>query len=260
MSFRYVAMLAGGMVTLGGCQAQEESPPSGGSAYEAVEERFVEHDCAAERCAEVAVSALRFPDSPALTEQLRRRLLVMGMGITDGENDRPADSWEGYAQAFLAQAEADRHLVPLHSASQARLEANVYARHDDLLIIELDSYVYHAGQAHGMPLTGFMVIDERLGRVVGFDDMLVDGQEEAFREALARAHRRWLQQTNADDDFAATWPLSESRNVAPLETAWVVRYNVYEIAPYAAGQPELHIPNDDLAGIVEPRYLVPQRE
>lgn len=53
-----------------------------------------------------------------------------------------------------------------------------------------------------------------------------------------------------------TGSLSENRNVAPLETAWAVRFNVYEIAPYAVGQPEIHIPNEELKGIAKARYLV----
>ncbi|WP_244613400.1 RsiV family protein [Modicisalibacter radicis] len=244
-----------GWVALGGCQAPGASYDGVGIAYEPVEASFTESGCPPSRCATVTVSALRFPDFPALSERLRGELLAMGMGIGTGEQ-APAESWEGYARDFMAQAQASRRLVPaLNAASQARLEASVYARHDDLLIVELDGYVYHTGQAHGLPLTSFMVIDERLGRVVDVDDMLIDGREGAFQEALTRAHRRWLKRIDADAAFIENWPLSGTRNVAPLETGWVVRYNVYEIAPYAAGQPELRIPNDELAGIVEPRYL-----
>lgn len=100
-----------------------------------------------------------------------------------------------------------------------------------------------------------MVIDERLGTVVTLDDMLLEGRESAFYEALVRVHERWLLELGQDDAFAANWPLSENRNVAPLEAAWAVRYNVYDIAPYAVGQPEFHIPLDELEGIAKPRYL-----
>ncbi|MDW5377170.1 RsiV family protein [Halomonas sp. HP20-15] len=254
-SLRHAVLLGVGLA-LYGCQAPGTAGNGDrGIAYEPVEASFTESDCLPARCATVTISALRFPASPALSDRLRRHLLTMALGIDNGEQ-RPAESWEGFAQAFMAQAEASRRLVPeLNAASQARLEASVYARHDDLLIVELDSYVYQTGQAHGLPLTSFMVIDERLGRVVNAEDMLMDGREAAFREALSRAHRRWLQQTGADESFADDWPLSDTLNVAPLEEAWVIHYNVYEIAPYAAGQPELRIPADELTGIVEARYL-----
>ncbi|MCE8022781.1 DUF3298 domain-containing protein [Halomonas sp. MCCC 1A11058] len=255
MSYRTILVMAAGLSLLAGCQAQQEPDDRAGMTQEPVEAHFVESDCPAEQCAEVEVRALHFPDSPELSETLRARLLAMGQGITDGETEWPRDSWEAYAEAFFALAREDRRYAPPHAASQASLEAKVLARHHDLLVIELGSYVYHAGQAHGMPLTEFMVIDERLGHEVTLDDMLLDGQAPAFQEALARAHERWLRDQELDEAFAASWPFHPSQNVAPLETAWVVRYNVYEITPYALGQPELSIPLAELEGIAKPRYL-----
>lgn len=254
MSCRNIAVLAAGLVVLAGCQAEEMPLQASEIAYEPFEASFVETDCPEERCATVEVSALHFPDSPELSDHVRTRLLLMGQGITDGETEWPTDSWEAFAEAFFKEAKETRQYAT-HSSSRVGLEAKALARHDELLIIELDGYVYHAGQAHGMPLTEFMVIDERLGQVVTLEDMLLQGKQAAFYEALARAHERWLQELGQDDTFAANWPLSENRNVAPLESAWAVRYNVYEIAPYAVGQPELHIPLAELEGIAKPRYL-----
>lgn len=255
MSCRKVFVVASGLAVLAGCQAQQDPADMVGMGHEPVEAHFVEPDCPGEQCAEVEVRALHFPGLPELSEELRRRLLVMGQGVTDGETEWPSDSWDAYAEAFFALAREHRRYAPPHASSQASLEAKVLSRHHDLLVVELDSYVYHAGQAHGMPLTEFMVIDERLGQVVTLDDMLLDGQVPAFQEALARAHERWLRDQELDEEFAASWPFHPSQNVAPLESAWVVRYNVYEITPYALGQPELHIPLDELEGIAKPRYL-----
>ncbi|MHB0775981.1 DUF3298 and DUF4163 domain-containing protein [Halomonas sp. WWR20] len=252
MSFRYL-LASAGLAALAGCQSQITEPEPEGIAYRPLEAHHVEHDCPQASCAEVRVNALRFPDSPGLSERLRTELLSMASGITDGERPYPSDTWEHYAQAFFAQAKSTREAISELPAYQANLDAKVYAQHDDLLVIELNSYVYTGG-AHGMPLTEFMVIDERLGRVVGLEDMLIAGREAAFRQALVRAHERWLQETGADAEFAENWPLSETRNVAPLKQAWVVKYNVYDIAPYAAGQPQLVIPNRELAGIAKPRY------
>jgi hypothetical protein len=72
---------------------------------------------------------------------------------------------------------------------------------------------------------------------------------------LTEAHRRWITEAGFDEQFAVDWPLSPSRNIAPLEDRWEVTYNVYEIAPYAVGQPTLTLPLDALAGIAKPRYL-----
>ncbi len=210
--------------------------------------------CQGEQCSTVTISALAFPQAPALSEALQTRLLTLGMAISD-ETAAPAESWDAYAERFLSLAEEDNQAAPGDMTSEALLEATVYARHHDLLVIELNSYVYHAGQAHGLPLTEYMVIDERERRIVEPEDMLVDGQEAAFDALLAGAHQRWITEMGLDAQFATQWPLSKSRNIAPLEDRWEVTYNVYDIAPYAAGQPTLTLPLEALKGVAKPRYL-----
>ena len=243
-------------IVLAGCQAEEQALAASELDVAPVEHHFVEADCPAERCAEVTVEALHFPDAPALSDDLRHRLLTLGQGFSEEPVQAQASgSWETYAEAFFQQARAEREFAPVHGANQAVLQASVVERHDDLLIIELNSYVYHAGQAHGLPMTAYMVIDERLGQVVTLEEMLLEGQEAAFQAALFRAHEQWLLEQEADSYFVGFWPPVESRNVAPLAAAWAVTYNVYEIAPYAFGQPTLHIPLSELEGIARPRYL-----
>ena len=255
MKSRKIIMLGLG-VLLAGCQAEERPQAASELGVAPVEHHFVETNCPAERCAEVKVEALHFPNAPAFSDALRSRLLSLGQGLTEEPRQAPAsDTWEAYAEAFFQQAKAERALGPMHGASQAVLQASVVERHDALLIIELNSYVYHAGQAHGLPMTAYMVIDEHLGQVVALDDMLLDDQEPAFQAALFRAHEQWLQEQEADSYFIGFWPPVENRNVAPLASAWAVTYNVYEIAPYAFGQPTLHIPLSELEGIAKPRYL-----
>ncbi|MBZ5487305.1 DUF3298 domain-containing protein [Halomonas aquamarina] len=242
-------------LVLSGCQSPEAervTPPS--LAYQPLEKHYVEPGCQRENCSEVKVSSLGFPDAPALSDELQRRLLALAMDMTDTAAVPPQE-WDDYAEAFFARADEDSDMLPQFMASEAQMETSVYAQHDGLLVLELTSYVYHAGQAHGLPSTAFMVIDERQSRAVSLDDMLLDGQESAFQQALLQAHRRWMAEMGYDDQYVINWPLSESRNVAPLEDSWVVKFNVYEIAPYAVGQPELFIPLEELEGVAKPRYL-----
>lgn len=246
-----------GSVWLSGCHTsspshEQEEPLA--LATLAVEQQFVAPGCEGERCSTVRISALEFPQDEALTQQLQERLLTLGMGITE-EQAEPAASWEAYAQHFFELAEEGNRLTPPEMTSEAMLEATVHAHHDDLLVLELNSYVYHAGQAHGLPMTAFMVIDERRRAVVEAEDMLLDGQEAAFDRLLAEAHQRWASEMGQDEQFLANWPLSPSRNIAPLEEAWEVKYNVYDIAPYAVGQPTLTIPVEALDGVAKPRFI-----
>ncbi|MCK0713646.1 RsiV family protein [Chromohalobacter sarecensis] len=245
-------VMVGALAVLGGCQTGSPAPE--GLNTERMEKSFVERDCPAGRCATVEVESLRFPGASGLSEQLRDELLSMGSGITNGESDVVASSWKEYAQTFFDEAKAARERVPELPGYQAVFKAEIYDRHAALTTVKLDSYVFTGG-AHGMPLTEFMVIDERERRVVTLDDMLREGQTPAYREALSRAHLRWLEKQQADADFAESWPLSMNRNVAPFADEWRVRYNAYDIAPYSYGQPELRIPAEALEGIAKPRYL-----
>ncbi len=229
-----VGLSLAGALLLGGCLAADTSPSEPFAlASLAVEKQYV---------------------APGCQGALQTRLLTLGMAISD-ETAAPAESWDAYAERFLSLAEEDNQAAPGDMTSEALLEATVYARHHDLLVIELNSYVYHAGQAHGLPLTEYMVIDERERRIVEPEDMLVDGQEAAFDALLAGAHQRWITEMGLDAQFATQWPLSKSRNIAPLEDRWEVTYNVYDIAPYAAGQPTLTLPLEALKGVAKPRYL-----
>ncbi|MCI0509279.1 MULTISPECIES: RsiV family protein [Chromohalobacter] len=245
-------IMLGALAVLGGCQTWATAPAD--VDIEHVEKRFVERGCPPGRCATVEVDSLRFPGAPGLTERLQDELLGMGTGITDGESAVTAASWKAFAQTFFSEAKVARERAPELPGYQAVFKAEVYDRHADLTTVKLDSYLFTGG-AHGMPLTQFMVIDERARRVVTLDDMLREGQTTAYRKALSRAHLRWLDTQRAEIDFTDSWPLSMNRNVAPLADEWRVGYNAYDIAPYSYGQPVLRIPAKALEGIVKPRYL-----
>ena len=148
-----VGLSLAGALLLGGCLAADTSPSEPFAlASLAVEKQYVAPGCQGEQCSTVTISALAFPQAPALSEALQTRLLTLGMAISD-ETAAPAESWDAYAERFLSLAEEDNQAAPGDMTSEALLEATVYARHHDLLVIELNSYVYHAGQAHGLPLT-----------------------------------------------------------------------------------------------------------
>ncbi|WNL41526.1 RsiV family protein [Halomonas sp. PAMB 3264] len=252
-----VGALAAATLLLSGCQSYQSQPVEPYAIVTlAQEKQFVAPDCALDQCPHLRVSALEFPKSETLSRELRRRLIALAP--LESESARAPSvqtTWAGYANAFFDQVERQGASVAESGASEALLEADEYGHHNDLLTLELNSYVYFSGQAHGLPATEFMVIDERSGETVGLGDMLIEGREAAFERLVTEAHQRWLDEIEQDAAFAANWPLSQSRNVAPLEDRWVVKFNVYDIAPYAVGQPELEIPLEALRGIAKPRYL-----
>ena len=117
--------------------------------------------------------------------------------------------------------------------------------------MRLDTYTFLGG-AHGMPVTGYLVIDEGRKRILTLHDMLRPGRHREFEQKLRAAHARWAQHQTMD---MSNWPFTPSDNAAPLAGALAVTYQAYDIAPYAMGQPTLRIPYAQLKGILKPRFL-----
>ena len=86
--------------------------------------------------------------------------------------------------------------------------------------------------------------------------LLVPGKETAF-EALAQSlHAAWLKEMGvADAEFAQTWPFHETDNFALTDKGILLKYQNYELGPYAFGQPEFLLPKDKLAELVKPEFL-----
>ncbi|MGM8851326.1 DUF3298 domain-containing protein [Salinicola halophyticus] len=246
----------GTAVLLAGCQSLPgwESDPL---RAEPVVKSVHEPDCEGANCANVNAVYLRFPDSPQLSAELERRLFGLASGLSDSPDGNAigqATSFDVFADQVFAASRSARRSVPEMPGFEADLKAEVVADHDDLLVIELDGYLYSGG-AHGMPLTSYMVIERDTQRVVDLDDMLLPGQRPAYEAALERAHRRWLQTDQASGLSELQWPFTTSDNAAPLNEGLAIKYQVYDLAPYAVGQPTLMIPYAELKGVVKPQYL-----
>lgn len=236
--------------------AQNENPQRDLSPT-VVDRTITDPSCKGDPCASVEVHMIQFDSDPALSSDIERRLIRMGSPISDSvvPEDALPTTVEAYADNFFdqsAQANQDSDNPRPYSST---LEAKEVSRHDDLLVLELQGYVMTGG-AHGMPVTHYMVIDERTHQVVTLDNMLKEGQQPAFETVLKNAWQDW--QNNSDvgktldpDD----WPFSTSDNAAPLEDSMAVTYDVYTLGPYAIGQPTLTIPYSALEGVLKPRFI-----
>lgn len=212
-------------------------------------QRFAPKGCS-DQCPTVKVTTLRFDKAPKLTDTLRRRLLGMAQLEGDKQARQPAD-FHAFAQQLFHESAAMRRQNPEIAPYSAQFDAKVISQHDGLLIVRLDTYTLLGG-AHGMPVTRYLVVDEGHKQILTLDDMLRPGQHPAFEQALRAAHARWARQQSLD---MSNWPFTPSDNAAPLTDAMAVTYQAYDIAPYAAGQPTLKIPYNQLEGILKSRFL-----
>jgi len=196
-------------------------------------------DCPAldDSCPLVNIDTQLFENEPALNALIDRRLREMTVNSPDAQI--PA-ALENYQQRFLQDAEP---------GWTSYLQAKLREQHGPLLVVELSSYLYTGG-AHGMPGRGFINYDREHDRELKLADVLLPGKEGAFWRAAAKAHQQWLLDNEHDASFSRQWPFQRTSNIAFLRDKVLLKYDVYSIAPYSSGHPELVIPYEKLDGIL----------
>jgi hypothetical protein len=204
-------------------------------------------DCKGE-CPTIKVDSIAFPSLPILTKLVDHGLAVMtGVGVS---GPPPYDTVAGYESYFWQTA------APRDSTT---LSAKVRYSNKSLTVIELDTWQYYTGAAHGVSATQFLNWDNSRRRVLGIADVLESGQHPAYVAALNKVYQAWLandQDARRDPEtYRRIWPFQPSDNFALTDEGMVIKYDSYQIAPYSAGQPELLIPYADLRGILRPQYL-----
>lgn len=206
---------------------------------------------AAQECAKLTVDSLTFPGHPRLGTLIDHALATMTW--LDDDEPAPYATIEEFESYYLRTAA---------SRDQVELIARPRYRNAHLTVVELTSGQYRTGMAHGIQGTQFINWDNDNDVALVLDDLLQPGAQGAFQDVLRQAHAQWLKEnaSNIDsiDDFNRMWPFAPTDNVALTDLGLVVKYQSYEIAPYAWGQPELLIPYSHLRGLLRARYLPPQ--
>ena len=200
--------------------------------------------CTGENCPLVNVDTLIFADEPELNRLIDARLRQM---TVNGPDDQVPDSLQRYEQRFLSTAEP---------GWSSYLQAKLRDQHGDILVVEFSSYLY-VGGAHGMPGRGFINYDREQNRALRLEDLLIPGQEGSFWRVARQAHQHWLAENGhaQDAEFVDFWPFQQTANIALLKDSVLLKYDVYSIAPYSSGHPELFIPHEQLKGILKAEYL-----
>ncbi len=200
------------------------------------------------QCPTITLDSLVFPGNPKLTQWVDEGLAQM----TTLWQDPPPD----YTNLAGFEAYFWRTAAPKDSAV---LAAKARYRSQGLTVIELNTWQYITGAAHGIPATRFINWDNRTDQLITLKDILLPGRAGAYEAALRQAHAAWQsQQPDAQLDmqqFKRLWPFQLTDNFALTDTGLVVKYDAYAIAPYSSGQPELLIPYSALQGVLKPEYL-----
>ncbi|NYT60970.1 DUF3298 domain-containing protein [Alcaligenaceae bacterium] len=199
-------------------------------------------------CPTLKLDSIVFPGIPRLTELIDHALVVM-TGIGNSQQP-PYDTVAQYEDYFWKVA------APRDSAL---LAAKTRYRNKHLTVVELNTWQYLTGGAHGISATQFLNWDNATGKVLGLDHVLEPGKQAAYVAALQEVHSQWLAKNPDAQQDPATynriWPFQPSNNFGFTDQGLMVKYDSYEIAPYSSGQPELLIPYASLRGILRPEYI-----
>ncbi|MFG0381262.1 DUF3298 domain-containing protein [Pseudomonas sp. zbq_18] len=200
--------------------------------------------CLEKDCPLVNIDLQLLDGMPALNARIERELLKLTIELP---GDPPPPSLAIHEREFLAGGKP---------GWMSYLQAKVLEQHGRLVVIELSSYRFNGGK-RGVPGRAYLTYDRELDRVVGLDDLLLPGLQEAFWEKVRQAHQEWLKQNGLADnaEFQAVWPFVRTANVAPLRNAVMLKYEIERIAPYESGHPTLYIPYGQLQGVFKPAYF-----
>ena len=126
---------------------------------------------------------------------------------------------------------------------------------EDFELFEIDTYVFTGG-AHGMPLSEYLIFDTRTQTQIKLDDILRDGKQSKFKTLAYTAYKAWIPSVAKDvSDYEKNWPFTLSDNVTFSDQGLNIRYQHYDIAPYAYGMPVLTIPYSQLGDIIKPKFI-----
>lgn len=120
-----------------------------------------------------------------------------------------------------------------------------------LEMFEVSSDSYHIGAAHGMAWVHYFVFDTQNKKQLNLNDILIKGQKGKLNDLLQKALIEWDKELA---DFNSE-PIQAHDNFIFTRKGIQFLYQIYDIAPYAAGMPVFEIPYQKLHGIVKAEYL-----
>lgn len=129
------------------------------------------------------------------------------------------------------------------------------SRGEDFELFKIDSYLYTGG-AHGMSFSEYLIFDRSTKSQVKLNDILQVDKEPYFEALAYDTYRTWVQTVDKDvNSYEENWPFIFSDNITLTDKGVDIRYQQYDIGPYAYGMPVLSIPYSKLDGIIKPRFM-----
>lgn len=237
-------------------EASIPSTPNGSSSTYANQSKIparvisitrVKPDCKGSECPVIKVKRLSFSGHERFNAFLDQTLA--SMAEIDASNIAPFKSLAEFAAYFWKVAKP---------RDEVSLEASIKRGDADLVVVELDSYIFKGG-AHGVSTSQYINWLPVTDKILSLETMLLPKMMPAFVQVLKKQHAICLQGNDlAMKDLTAynkLWPFVATDNAALLTDGLAITYDPYTIAPGSFGHPTLLIPYSELKGILRPEVL-----
>ncbi len=155
---------------------------------------------------------------------------------------------------FRADVLASQPVTPLANGSSLDIQYTLVGQRGDVWSIKLDAYVYMDGAAHPTSYSITFNYDLAAGRELRLGDLF---NNDAYLQTISDFCKAEL----SARDIGFSDPLWQS-GAAPLEENYkrwnlsdeglVITFDVYQVAPYAAGPQTVIVPYEALRGMANP--------
>ena len=254
-AYLFVCMLLAGCGGTAQEQTEKNAPPTFTSETLTLERSYQDCPSQSDSCAYVAISYPELNGGPvALQNRLNERIRqTFRMGEAQGP--------DAVAEAFLGEYAAFLQDMPPASRSAAipwsyECHATAATPFPGILTLAYEEYTY-AGGAHGLPSEKFVNLSTLNGQPLELEALLKPFQMKELEKAAEAAFREQHGLAEGGSINATGFIFEEDRFALPQnmliqEAGLYFLYNVYEIAPYAAGPQELTLPYDQIRGLLDP--------
>lgn len=204
-------------------------------------------DCKGSDCPVIKIKRLSFAGRDRFNAFLDKTMASMVQ--MESNQARVFSNFSEFAEYFWRTAKPRDEVV---------IEASVKRGDEDLVVVQLDSYIYSGG-AHGLSTTQYINWLPKTDRLLSLETMLMPNKMQAFQSALNKQYEAWLRQNKEaisnPTTYKKKWPFVENDNAALLKEGVAITYDPYAIAPYSFGRPTLIVPFKELKGILRPELL-----
>jgi hypothetical protein len=185
--------------------------------------------------------AIGYEDIPKAINKSINQLVIRSLNTNEDAGSEPKTVEESI-DAFNNEYTAFKTDFPDSAmAWEAQIDGEVMYQSADIISISITSYL-NTGGAHGNLTISFLNFNTQTGKLLKNEDLFEDYL------AFTNMAKTYFNEEIADkkDQYFEPDNFKLPENIGFNEEGVILLYNTYEVAPYASGITEIHIPWEDL--------------